>query len=140
MRDMSKKQLLVLAFVAAIPAIGLLVKMLFSLEHLLSDRSSAKAVLWIVFVVSLLGSTFFAALPFLLWLYYPAAGFEVAALSEESGKALHGNGNHGSEETAEEDEFIDEENAEQDEGESLFDQDAFDDDSDEYDGGVDDDK
>ncbi|RLT11051.1 MAG: hypothetical protein DWI22_02480 [Planctomycetota bacterium] len=140
MRDMSKKQLLVLALVAAIPATGLLVKMLFSLGYLLSDQTSAKAVLWIVFVVSLLGSTFFAALPLLLWLYYPAAGFEVAAVSEGAGKAFGGNGNHGSEETAEEDEFIDEEVAEQDEGESLFDQHAFDDDSDEYDGGVDDDK
>jgi len=137
---MSKKQLLVLALVAAIPATGLLVKMLFSLGHLLSDQTSAKAVLWIVFVVSLLGSTFFAALPLLLWLYYPAAGFEVAGVSEGAGKAFGGNGNQGSEETAEEDEFIDEEVAEQDEGESLFDQHAFDDDSDEYDGGVDDDK
>ena len=49
---MSKKQLLVLALVAAIPATGLLVKMLFSLGYLLSDQTSAKAVVWIVVVVS----------------------------------------------------------------------------------------
>lgn len=137
---MSKKQLLVLALVAAIPATGLLVKMLFSLGHLLSDQTSAKAVLWIVFVVSLLGSTFFAALPLLLWLYYPAAGFEVAAVSEGAEKAFGRNGNHGNAETADEDEFMDEEVADQDEGEKLFDHDALDDDSDEYDGGFDDDK
>lgn len=144
-RDMSKKQLLFLSLVAAIPATGLLVLMLFSLRHLLSDQSSAGAVLWVIYVVCLLGSAFFASLPLWLWLYYPAAGFEGVAFSagrgqdsrpEFGGKSPAFNGD---DDAAEEEEFADDEDAAEDDGEKLFDDDAMDEDLDEFDGGFDDD-
>lgn len=144
---MSKKQLLVLSiFVAAIPATGLLVKMLFSLLHLLSDQSSAGAMLWIIYVVCLLGSGFFASLPLWLWLYYPAAGFEGAGSGmsglQDSGTAFGGNASHGEddEDASEEQEFANDDDAGEDDGEKLFDADAMDEDFDEFDGGFDDDK
>lgn len=138
---MSKKQLLFLALVAAIPATGLLVTMLFSLRHLLSDQSSAGAVLWVVYVVCLLGSSFFATLPLWLWLYYPAAGFEgavatVGATQDSNtsfgGKAANGGDVEGASDY--------EEDAGDDDGEQLFDDDAMDEDFDEFDGGFDDDE
>ena len=141
---MSKKQLLFLSLVAAIPATGLLVLMLFSLRHLLSDQSSASAVLWVIYVVCLLGSAFFASLPLWLWLYYPAAGFEGAVASagrgqdarpEFGGKSPAFKGD----DAAEEEEFSDDEDAGEDDGEKLFDDDAMDEDLDEFDGGFDDD-
>ena len=144
-RDMSKKQLLFLSLVAAIPATGLLVLMLFSLRHLLSDQSSASAVLWVIYVVCLLGSAFFASLPLWLWLYYPAAGFEGVAASagrgqdsrpEFGGKSPAFNGD---DDAAEDEEFADDEDTAEDDGEKLFDDDAMDEDLDEFDGGFDDD-
>ena len=154
-RDMSKKQLLALAFLAAIPATGLLIKMLFSLGYLLADQSSAGAVVWIIFVVCLLGSVFFAALPLLLWLYYPAAGFEGAVATAGAGAfsnpvaALGGKApaigddvdddNADYEEDGEADyEEMDDEAA-ADDGEAYFEEDALDEDLDEFDGGFDDD-
>ena len=139
---MSKKQLIVLTFVvAALPAAALLVKMLFSLLHLLSDRSSASAVLWVVYVICLLGSAFIALLPLFLWLYYPAEGFAVAGAAggemTDSGK---GSTAHNNESGEEEDTFEDSEGTDnEDEGEKLFDEDALDSDEDEFDGGFDDD-
>jgi len=143
---MSKKQLLVLALVAAIPATGLLVKMLFSLLHLLSDQSSAGAMLWIIYVVCLLGSAFFSTLPLWLWLYYPAAGFEGAGARvgapQDSGTGFGEEAANGSDDeiASEEDEFGTDEDAGEDDGEKLFDDDAIDEDLDEFDGGFDDDK
>ncbi len=142
---MSKKQLLFLALVAAIPATGLLVKLLFSLLHLLSDQSSASAVLWVIYVVCLLGSAFFSTLPLWLWLYYPAAGFEGAGASagamQDSGTAFGGESSAGDDEDAsEEEEFADDEDEVEDDGEKLFDEDAMDEDFDEFEGGFDDDK
>lgn len=142
---MSKKQLLFLALVAAIPATGLLVLMLFSLRHLLSDQSSVSAVLWVVYVVCLLGSSFFATLPLWLWLYYPAAGFEGAVAtvgatksseSASGGKAASGRVD---DDASDEDEHADDYDA-GDDGEKLFDDDAMDEDFDEFDGGFDDDE
>ena len=144
---MSKKQLLVLSIlVVAIPATGLLVKMLFSLLHLLSDQSSASAMLWIIYVVCLLGSAFFARLPLWLWLYYPAAGFEAAgaqvSATQESGMGFGGQAANGNDDgdASEEAGFTDDEDAGEDDGEQLFDQDAMDEDLDEFDGGFDDDE
>lgn len=152
---MSKKQLLALAFLAAIPATGLLVKMLFSLGYLLADQSSAGAVMWVIFVVCLLGSVFFAALPLLLWLYYPAAGFEgamatagVAAMPRAAaakGAAAKGAAAPaiGDDVDDEEDEDSDYEEidgeASADDGEAYFEEDAMEDDLDDFDGGFDDD-
>ena len=142
---MSKKQLLVLSiFVVAIPATGLLVKMLFSLLHLLLDQSSASAMLWIIYVVCLLGSAFFSTLPLWLWLYYPAAGFEGARVgaTQESETGFGGKSAEGSDDevASEEDEFGADEDAGEDDGEKLFDDDAIDEDLDEFDGGFDDDE
>jgi hypothetical protein len=153
---MSKKQLLALAFLAAIPATGLLVKMLFSLGYLLADQSSAGAVMWVIFVVCLLGSVFFAALPLLLWLYYPAAGFEgamatagVAAMPRAAaakGAAAKGAAAPaiGDDVDDEEDEDSDYEEmdgeASADDGEAYFEEDALEDDLDDFDGGFDDDE
>ena len=141
---MSKKQLLVLTLVVAIPATGLLVMMLLSLRHLLADQSSAGAVLWVVYVVCLLGSSFFATLPLWLWLYYPAAGFEGAAIgaTQDSGTAFGGRTGNGGEDqdASDEEEFADDQDAGEDEGEKLFDEDAMEEDFDEFDGGFDDDK
>ena len=153
---MSKKQLLALAFLAAIPATGLLVKMLFSLGYLLADQSSAGAVMWVIFVVCLLGSVFFAALPLLLWLYYPAAGFEgamatagVAAMPRAT--AAQGAAAKGAAAPAIGDDVDDEEDedsdyeeidgeASADDGEAYFEEDALEDDLDDFDGGFDDDE
>jgi len=151
---MSKKQLLALAFLAAIPATGLLIKMLFSLGYLLADQSSAGAVVWIIFVVCLLGSVFFAALPLLLWLYYPAAGFEGAVATAGSGSlpktaaALKGKApavgddvdhDDADEEDGESDyEEMDDEAA-ADDGEAYFEEDALEENLDDFDGGFDDD-
>ena len=140
---MSKKQLLVLALVAAIPATGLLVKMLFSLLHLLSDQSSAGAVLWVVYVICLLGSAFFASLPLWLWLYYPAAGFEGAGAPvgamQDSGTRFGGASPDVDDDVSDEEEFVDEDHAGDDDGEALFSEDALEEDFDEFDGGFDDD-
>jgi|GEM_PF-1928369 len=143
---MSKKQLLFLAFVAAIPATGLLVMMLFSLRHLLSDQSSVSAVLWVIYVVCLLGSSFFATLPLWLWLYYPAAGFEGAGATigaaQDSATAFGEKAANGRDDVdaSDEKEYADDEDAGEDDGEKLFDEDAMDEDFDEFDGGFDDDE
>ncbi len=153
---MSKKQLLALAFLAAIPATGLLVKMLFSLGYLLADQSSAGAVMWVIFVVCLLGSVFFAALPLLLWLYYPAAGFEGAMATAGVGTmprvtAAKGAAAKGAAAPAIGDDVDDEEDedsdyeemdgeASADDGEAYFEEDAMEDDLDDFDGGFDDDE
>ncbi len=155
---MSKKQLLALAFLAAIPATGLLVKMLFSLGYLLADQSSAGAVVWTIFVISLLGSVFFAALPLFLWLYYPAAGFEGAAATAGAGslplasaatggKAPAKGGKapavadedevDGDEEESDYEEMAD--GSSEDDGEAYFEEDALEEDADDFDGGFDDD-
>ncbi len=144
---MSKKQLLALAFLAAIPATGLLIKMLFSLGYLLADQSSAGAVVWIIFVVCLLGSVFFAALPLLLWLYYPAAGFEGAVATAGAGslpKPAAAPGGKApaigddvddadSEEDGESDYEEMEEEAAADDGEAYFEEDAMEEDLDDLD-------
>ena len=139
---MSKKQLILLAFVAAIPACGLLVKMLFSLGYyLLKDASDAGAMVWIIYVICLLGSVFFTVLPLLLWLYYPAAGFEGA--TAPSGGLQHPAAGLSSNARAvsDDDEFedSDDEEAVEDDGEAYFEEDALQDESDEFDGGFDDD-
>lgn len=140
---MSKKQLLALAFVAAIPATGLLVKMLFSLGHLLADQSSAGAVIWVIYVICLLGSLFFASLPLWLALYYPAAGFEGAAASV--GVLPHpaaGVGGRAPVVSDDEDEYVEDgedEASADDDGEAYFEEDALEEDFDEFDGGFDDD-
>ena len=140
---MSKKQLLVLTLVASIPAAGLLLKMLFSLLHLLSDQSNATVLLWIIYVVCLLGSAFIAFLPLLLWLYYPAAGFTNSA---SANVVAQGSGTDfgvkaaavgDDEDASEEEEFLDD-HAVEDDGEALFDEDAMEEDFDEFDGGFDD--
>jgi hypothetical protein len=149
---MSKKQLLALAFLAAIPATGLLVKMLFSLGYLLADQSSAGAVVWVIFVICLLGSVFFAALPLLLWLYYPAAGFEGAlatagagslprATAAKGGKAapVGDDVEQNEDEDGESDYEEMEDEAPADDGEAYFEEDAMEDDNDDFDGGFDDD-
>ncbi|HQZ68070.1 MAG TPA: hypothetical protein PLY87_23425 [Planctomycetaceae bacterium] len=136
---MSKKQLIVLTFiVAAVPASALLVKMLFSMLRLLSDQSGATPLLWVAFVICLLGSVFIALLPLFLWLYYPAEGFAVAgnagamAAPETGGPEF----NAGSDD---EDEFEEDESADaEDDGERLFDDDDMEADDDEFDGGFDD--
>lgn len=140
---MSKKQLLVLSFfVAAIPAAGLLVKMLFSLLHLLADQSSASAVLWVVYTICLLGSAFIALLPLFLWLYYPADGYAMAggpAVMQDSGTD---SGASPAAVGGEDDAFEDaggEEYSDEDDGEQLFDEDDMEAEDDEFDGGFDDD-
>ena len=142
--NMSKKQLIVLTIVvAALPAAALVFKMLFSLLHLLSDQSSASAVLWIVYVICLLGSAFIALLPLFLFLYYPAEGFVAAGAAALQTPGI-GDAGH-SEVGDDEDAFGDEEAAgdeyadDEDEGEQLFDDDALESDDDEFDGGFDDD-
>jgi len=151
---MSKKQLLALAFLAAIPATGLLIKMLFSLGYLLADQSSAGAVVWIIFIVCLLGSVFFAALPLLLWLYYPAAGFEGAVATAGAGASNPAAARGGKaptigddvdnddaeyEEDGESDYEEMEDEAAADDGEAYFEEDAMEEDDDNFDGGFDDD-
>ena len=145
---MSKKQLLTLSFLTAIPATGLLVKMLFSLGHILADKSNAGAVVWIIYVVCLLGSAFFATLPLWLGLYYPAAGFEAvpagaASLAHPaagSGKNAPVVGDNVGEADDEADyEEMDGEEAGVDKGEAYFEEDAMEDDLDDFDGGFDDD-
>jgi hypothetical protein len=150
---MSKKQLLALAFLAAIPATGLLVKMLFSLGYLLADQSSAGAVVWTIFVISLLGSAFFAALPLFLWLYYPAAGFEGAMATAGVGampRAAAAKGGAApaigddvdddadNEEDGDSDYEEMEADAAADDGEAYFEEDALQDDLEDFDGGFDD--
>jgi hypothetical protein len=141
-RDMSKKQLLILALVASVPAAGLMVKLLLSLLHLLSDQSSASFVLWVVYVVCLLGSAFIAFLPLLLWLYYPAEGFagsSAAVSAVQDSEAAFGEAPPivGDDEVAaDEEEFVEDDDS-QHEGEALFDEDAMEEDFDEFDGGFD---
>ena len=144
---MSKKQLLALAFLAAIPSTGLLIKMLFSLGYLLADQSSAGAVVWIIFVVCMLGSVFFAALPLLLWLYYPAAGFEGALATAGAGSLPNpaaapgrkspATGNDVDDADSEEDDESDyeemEDEAAADDGEAYFEADAMEEDLDDFD-------
>jgi hypothetical protein len=135
---MSKKQLVILALVASVPAAMLLIKMLLSLLHLLSDQSSASVVLWLVYVICLLGSAFIAFLPMLLWLYYPAAGFETAAAVNPAAE-FGSNFNESGSDTAEDEDVYEEapsgdDDVTNDEGEALFDDDAMDEDFDEFDG------
>lgn len=140
---MSKKQLLALAFVAAIPATGLFVKMLFSLGHILTDQSSAGAMIWVIYVICLLGSLFFATLPLWLGLYYPAAGFEGAAASvgalPHPSAGIGGNAPVVSDDEDEDTEDADDEAPAEDDGEAYFEEDALEEDFDEFDGGFDDD-
>ena len=136
---MSKKQLLVLALVASIPAAGLLVKLLFSLFVMLKPESTAGALHWMIYVVCLLGSAFIAFLPLLLWLYYPAAGFANAAAADgamqDSATGFGGKvAAVGDDEAA-----FSNDHAVEDEGEAIFDEDAMEEDIDEFDGGFDDD-
>jgi len=136
-RDMSKKQLVMLALVASVPAAGLLIKMLLSLLHLLSDQSSASVVLWLVYVVCLLGSAFIAFLPLLLWLYYPAAGFETVAVNaaENFGTDFHsGVSDRGTDDDEYEENASGDDDVINDEGEALFDDDAMGEDFDEFEG------
>jgi hypothetical protein len=139
---MSKKQLLILALVASIPAAGLLLKMLLSLLHLLSDQSSASVVLWLVYVVCLLGSAFIAFLPLLLWLYYPAEGFAAAGAGNSLQNSATGidqmaSGSGEDDDVYEDDDSADEDDDAADEGEAIFDEDALDEDFDELEGGFD---
>ena len=137
---MSKKQLLILALVASIPAAGLLVKMLFSLLIMLKDESGAGALLWAIYVVCLLGSAFIAFLPLLLWLYYPAAGFANAGAVHNSEAGFGGKAAAvGDDEFASDEEEFQDDHAVDDKGEALFDEDSMDDDIDEFEGGFDDD-
>lgn len=134
---MSKKQLVMLALVASVPAAGLLIKMLLSLLHLLSDQSSASVVLWLVYVVCLLGSAFIAFLPLLLWLYYPAAGFETVAVNaaENFGTDFHsGVSDRGTDDDEYEENASGDDDVINDEGEALFDDDAMGEDFDEFEG------
>ena len=101
--------------------------------------------MWVIFVICLLGSVFFAALPLLLWLYYPAAGFEGAAATAGAGVLPHpaaapggpapaiGDNADDEDEADYEAEEMGDEGSGDDDGEAYFEEDAMEEDLDDFD-------
>lgn len=128
---MSKKQVLLISIIAAIPAAGLVaVLVLAGFQGYANQWSGA---LWGMNVIAGLLAAFVAVSPVLIGLLYPAAGFAAAA----AGATTLGPGETFTPESNRDDE----EEAPEDDGEQLFDDDAMEDSfDDEFEGSFGDDE
>ncbi len=137
---MSKKQLILVSSIAAIPGAILLAFLVMGLlQGMLSDTATVSVMLWIVWVLAALGSASVAFLPFAI-MFFPglmpepaAAGF-VPAGDQAAGsrKSQPVDEEAGDEDQEEYEDDADSEYSE-DEGEQLFEDDALGDDfDDEY--------
>lgn len=146
---MSKKQLILVSSIAAIPGAILLVFLVMGLlQGMLSDTANVSVMLWIVWVLAALASASVAFLPFAI-MFFPglmpepaAAGFnpsdEPAAGSRRSQPVDEDGAADDDQDEYEDD--VDSEDSE-DDGEQLFEDDALGDDfDDEYSDSFDDDK
>jgi len=146
---MSKKQLILVSSIAAIPGAILLVFLVMGLlQGMLSDTATVSVVLWIVWVLAALGSASVAFLPFAI-MFFPglmpepaAAGFipadEPAAGSRKS-QPVDEDDDAADDDQEEYEDDADSEDSE-DDGEQLFEDDALGDDfDDEYGDSFDDD-
>ena len=142
---MSKKQMILLSFIAAIPGAILLAFLVMGLlQGMLSDTATVKVTLWIVWVLAATGSAAVAFLPFAL-MFFPGLMPVPAAAADASGGAGVGASasrksapsvddeegedyepNDGESEFNEDSEYSES----GDDGEQLFDNDALDDDFD----------
>lgn len=124
---MSKKQVILLSLLAALPALGLLAALVMAgLDH----GTQFSGVVWAIVAVSGLLVLATAASPVMLMAFYPAEGFGAMAPVPPPASSSPGSEPAAADDEFDDDEFEDEELAEADGGEELFD-DGFDDD--EYD-------
>jgi hypothetical protein len=140
---MSKKQLILVSIVAAVPGALLLVFLVLGLlQGMLSDTATVSVTLWIVWVLAALGSASAAFLPFAI-MFFPGLMPEPVAAgagSQASGIAATPQRKTAPADDSEdeiedgEEEFQDDtdfaEDEADDEGEQLFDDDALEDDFD----------
>jgi hypothetical protein len=139
---MSKKQLILVSIVAAVPGALLLVFLVLGLlQGMLSDGATVSVTLWIVWVLAALGSASAAFLPFAI-MFFPglmpepsaaiaAAPAGIAAAPQRPTPSTDDDEDEfeDGEEEFEEDADFEDDDAE-DEGEQLFDDDALEDDFD----------
>lgn len=126
---MNKKQVIAVSFIAAIPAIGLLVFLVLGLlQGMLSDGATVSITLWIVWVLAALASVVVGFLPFAI-LFFPGlmpepatAGADNSGLSDAPSVPVR-RSLDGDDEDAEED--FEETGDGEDEGEQLFEEDAL---------------
>lgn len=142
---MNKKQVIAVSFVAAIPAIGLLVFLVLGLlKGMLSDGATVSVTLWIVWVLAAFASIVVGFLPFAL-LFFPGllpehatAGADDLAMSGAPAAPVRKQPSDDDEGT---DEDFEESDEVEDEGEQLFEDDALDQDfDDEFGNSFDDEK
>ncbi len=134
---MTKKQVLSVSLVAAIPAALLLyVLVMAAVNH---GNGVFAGLMWLFWGLAVLGGAFLAVLPVLVQIFYPAQGFLPAAASSAPSREIKDaeyeddeleDDEPGDSEDAEE--FAEEDEAEQ--GEQMFDEDALEDEFDEFEG------
>ena len=142
---MNKKQMIFVSSVAAIPAAGLLVMLILALlQGMLKDEATVSIVLWIVWMVAVLGCLVIGFVPFAI-AFYPGllpepatagAGVGDSAIADSSAVVPKRRASPVDDNEEGEQEFDDAtSDADADEGEQLFEDGALDDDFDDDFGG-----
>lgn len=127
---MSKRPMILLSLVGAIPALGLhLLLWIGLLQGMLSDGSSVSIALWVVFALAFLGSLLIAALPVLMILLPGLLPQPAAAAPADLGQSYNSlaTGGKGSSQAATAGDSAVESFESADDGEQMFDDDALDD-------------
>lgn len=138
---MSKKQVLMVSLVAALPAAFLLyVLIMAAVNH---GNGVFAGLMWLFWGLVLLGGGFLAVFPLLIGLFYPASGFGAPVLAGAAGAGLLPAqeglaGADEDEEYADDDEEYSDEAA--DDGEQLFEEDALEDDFEDFEGDFEDER
>lgn len=136
--DMNKKQVIIVSSIAAVPAAALLFVLgLGLLQGMLSDGASVSILLWIIWVVAVLGCVAVAFLPFAI-AFYPGLLPAPAVVGAAAGDSSIADSSFGipqrqsvdSDALDEGEEEFDEDTADSDSGEQLFEDGALDDDFD----------
>ena len=142
---MNKKQMIFVSSVAAIPAAGLLVMLILALlQGMLKDEATVSIVLWIVWMVAVLGCLVIGFVPFAI-AFYPGllpepatagAGVGDSAIADSSAVVPKRRASPVDDNEEGEQEFDDAtSDADEDDGEQLFEDGALDDDFDDDFGG-----
>lgn len=133
---MSKKQVLLVSLLAALPAAFLLyVLIMAAVNH---GGGVFAGLMWLFWGLVLAGGGFLAALPVLVQLFYPAEGF--GSPMPAGGPGLMPADDQDLQEAGSDEEYedgeegFDDEQAEGDSGEQMFEEGAMDDDFEEFDG------
>ncbi len=120
---MSKKQMILLSFIAAIPGAILLAFLVMGLlQGMLSDTATVKVTLWIVWVLAATGSAAVAFLPFALMFFPGLMPVPVAAADVSGGAGIGASASRKSATSVDDEEG--EEDYEPDDGESEFNEDS----------------